>query len=67
MSGVSMPEPKHPSCAKPRSSSTMSTTFGAPGAGCGRAKSPGVDCSGVRPVHGRGGALMVDEPYFGLR
>ena len=36
------------------SSSTTSTTFGAPGSGCGRAKSPGVDCSGVRPVHGRG-------------
>ena len=35
IAGVEMPEPKHPSWPKPRSSSTISTTFGAPGAGCG--------------------------------
>ncbi len=45
ITGVSMSDPKHPSWAKPTSSSTTITTFGAVGAAAGRAGHHGVDSS----------------------
>src|SRR5829696_7498264 len=53
MAGVAMSLPKHPSCANPRSSSTMTTTLGAPGGGAGRGGNAGVDSAIVRPMTAR--------------
>ena len=50
MPGVSMSEPKHPSCAKPRSSSTMMTTWGAFSGGLGTSGKTGVDSAMVLPI-----------------
>ena len=50
MFGVAMSEPKQPSCAKPRSSRTITTTFGAPAGGTGGGAKLGVDSAIVRPI-----------------
>src|SRR6516165_4268497 len=53
MFGVAMSEPKHPSWAKPVSSSTMTTTLGAPGVGDGLGAKTGVESAMTRPVPSR--------------
>ena len=50
MFGVSMVDPKHPKCEKPRSSNKMMTTFGASSPGCGGMSNDGVDSASVRPI-----------------
>ena len=64
MFGVSIPEPKHPSCAKPVSSSTTSTTFGAPRLGVRQGEVAGRRLFGreAGPRPGRSG--HGDEPYL---
>src|SRR5690349_16277058 len=48
-----MSEPKHPSCEKPVSSRTITTTFGAPVGGRGGGVNAGRDCAMVCPMRGR--------------
>ena len=48
--GVSISEPKQPRSEKPRSSSSMTITFGARSGGAGRGGHHGVDVVGRRPV-----------------
>ena len=50
MCGVPMSEPKAPRWPKPVSSSTMTTTFGAPAGGLGSAGKRGVDSAAVKPI-----------------
>ena len=57
MAGVAMSEPKHPSCPKPRSSSTISTTFGCVGAGV-RERVVAGDRVGDREPGARLGVVM---------
>src|SRR5262249_13216540 len=53
MAGVAMSEPKQPSWAKPRSSSTTITTFGAPGSGRGSGQNAGSDGAADLPMRAR--------------
>src|SRR3569832_2262319 len=57
-----MSEPKQPSCAKPTSSSTTITTFGAPAAARGRGCQYGVDSQKWRPMTPRNGSAMRLSP-----
>ncbi len=50
MCGVRIRAPKHPSCANPTSSRTITTTFGAPAGGRIGAGHAGVDSAMVRPT-----------------
>ena len=60
MLGVAMSDPKQPSWAKPRSSSTITTTFGAPvGWPRAPARTHGVDSAMVRPISARPRVLSV--------
>ena len=60
IAGVAMPEPKQPSCAKPMSSSTITTTFGAPGFGRGNSVGCGVESAIVVPI-----VPIVTSPLVG--
>lgn len=53
IAGVSMSEPKQPSCAKPRSSRTISTTCGAPAGGRSGGSTAAVNSAIVRPSTAR--------------
>src|SRR5712691_1236519 len=48
--GVPRSDPKQPSCAKPRSSTTISTTLGAPAGGTGGGAKLAVDSAIVLPI-----------------
>src|SRR5580693_2765764 len=55
MCGVAIPEPNEPRWAKPVSSRTIATTFGAPAGGFGSSGGTGVESATVKPSRcGRG-------------